>query len=84
MKKFKDARKESLVMGDMTRDVWSGDIVTDCEFIARVDTNAMLAHTFLFFDHTFNCFRRAFWEKVDGQFVLNGWKCGKTVKELLC
>lgn len=58
--------------GDHTDRVWSGDIVTDCEFICSLDGGAML-----FYDHTFRCFRRAFWEVLpdDETFVLNGWKC---------
>jgi hypothetical protein len=62
--------------GDHTANVWSGDIVTDCEFIRPLDDGAML-----FYDHTFRCFRRVFWTVLpdvgvyDGSFILNGWKC---------
>lgn len=65
-------------LGDMTDRVWCGDIVTRCEFLRHLGDGRML-----FRDHTFNCYRAAFWERLNGEFVLNGWTCAATVKDLL-
>lgn len=59
--------------GQKTNKVWCGDIVTKCTFI-RPLTNGGL----LFWDETFKCFRRAYWEELDGDMILNGWTCAST------
>ena len=61
--------------GDITKDIWSGDIVTECEFIQYLDHGTMLFH-----NKTARCFVRAFWEVMDDGMgkpitVLNGWDC---------
>lgn len=58
--------------GDVTKDVWCGDLVTECEFIRYLAQGSML-----FYDRTFKCFRRAFWDTSlpDGEPILNGWDC---------
>lgn len=53
--------------------VWCGDIVTDCEFIRPLTGGGLL-----FWDHTLKCFRRAHWEQLGGDMVLNGWTCAST------
>ena len=56
--------------GQRTKSVWCGDFVTDCEFISSLPKGGLL-----FWDHTCECFRRAHYEKVYGEMVLNGWTC---------
>ena len=58
-------------IGDRTKSVWAGDIVSECEFLAYLDNGGML-----FYDITFKIFRYVFWQAEDnGKFILNGWKC---------
>ncbi len=65
-------------IGEMTDKVWAGDIVTKCEYLGPLGGGRML-----FRDHTFNCYRAAFWERHSGEFILNGWKCVTTTGVLL-
>lgn len=63
----------TFTLGDMTDKVWSGDIVTKCEYLGESDGRL------LFRDHTFGCYRRAYWQRLNGSWVLNGWTCAETV-----
>lgn len=45
--------------GKITKDVWIGDIVSECEYIRPLGRGVHL-----FYDRTFECFRRAFWDVV--------------------
>lgn len=65
-------------LGDKTQEVWAGDIVTTCEYLADIGQGRML-----FYDTKFKCFRRAFIEVVDGEPCLNGWDCANKPSELL-
>ncbi len=56
--------------GQKTDKVWCGDIATKCEFICPLTGGALL-----FWDETLKCFRRAYWEQVDGDMILNGRNC---------
>lgn len=56
--------------GQKTDKVWCGDIVRRCEFIRPLARGGLL-----FWDETAKCFYRAYWEQLDGQFILNGWEC---------
>lgn len=58
--------------GQITDKVWSGDIVTSCEYLDDLGQGRML-----FFDKTFKCFRCVYWEYDvnDNKFYLNGWVC---------
>jgi len=69
MKKFK--------LGDKTKKVWAGDIVTECEFICDLDRGNML-----FYDTKFKCFSRVFQEPY-GKQILNGWDCADKPSELI-
>lgn len=66
-------------IGQKTNNVWSGDLVRECEFIAYLDRGAGM----LFYDIDSRCFRYVFWQYMNGKFILNGWKCAKTVSELI-
>ena len=60
--------------GDITEDVWAGDLVTKCEFIDDLGLGLML-----FRDTTFGGYR-AVYRETNG--VLNGWTCHSTLKGL--
>ncbi len=59
--------------GQKTDKVWCGDIVTRCEFIRPLTGGGLL-----FWDETFSVFRRAHWEQLGGDMILNGWACAST------
>jgi len=66
-------------LGDRTKDVWAGDLVSECEYIADLGYGTML-----FYDIKFKCFRKVFWHRLeDGKFILNGWNCANCPSELL-
>jgi len=65
-------------LGDRTKEIWVGDIVVECEYIADLGQGRML-----FYDITTKCFRRVYFELYEGNAILNGWDCAKTVQELL-
>lgn len=64
--------------GDITDKVWSGDLVTKCEFITDLTEGRML-----FFDRDKKCFRLCYWEFRGNSFSLNGWKSYPTSAELI-
>ena len=66
-------------IGQKTKDVWSGDLVRECEFITYLDKGRGM----LFYDLSSRCFRYVFWQYHMGKFIMNGWRCAKTVSELL-
>lgn len=57
--------------GDVTKEVWAGDLVCECEYIDNLGEGRMR-----FYDRTSKCFRCVFWEydDKDKKFILNGWK----------
>lgn len=66
-------------LGDKTEDVWAGDIVTKCEYLADLGQGRML-----FYDTRFKCFRRVFIVvDKDGEPYLNGWDCAGKPSDLL-
>ena len=64
--------------GERTKDIWSGDIVTICEFIMTLPNQRLL-----FYDIDCKIFRSCFWQVIQGGFVLNGWDCTGTIKDLI-
>ncbi len=66
-------RARTFKPGDKTDRVWSGDIVTKCTFLGDLGQGRL--H---FYDETFKCFRSAYWQPLQGEFVLNGWNCSAT------
>ena len=66
-------------VGETTKNIWSGDIVTECEFVADLGRGQML-----FYDKTFKCFRKTFVEvDDDGKPYLNGWDCADRPSKLV-
>jgi len=65
-------------LGDKTKDVWAGDIVTECEYLGELGQGRML-----FYDTRFKCFRRVFIEMCDGEPILNGWDAASKPSKLL-
>ena len=71
--------KTNFKLGERTSDVWAGDIVTICEYIANIGQGRML-----FWDINNKCFRRVFIELYsDGTPILNGWDCATCPSKLL-
>lgn len=71
-------KKFKFEVGDKTKDIWSGDLVSECVFLANIGQGRML-----FYDETFKCFRRVFIEMCDGEPCLNGWDCASKPSKLL-
>lgn len=65
-------------LGDITREVWSGDIVSDCEFLMKLKNGRLL-----FYDHLAKVFRSAYYEVFENELILNGWDCCENIKPLL-
>jgi len=65
-------------LGDKTRDVWAGDLVSTCEYLGDLGQGRML-----FYDVTFKCFRRVFIFVQDGIPHMNGWDCSDQPSKLL-
>lgn len=63
-------KQKEFKFGDITDQVWCGDIVTKCEFIQILPNKRLL-----FWDYTFKCFRYCYWEVLHNEFILNGWDC---------
>lgn len=59
--------------GQKTDKVWCGDIVAKCKFVRPLTGGGLL-----FWDETFKVFRRAYWEQIAGEMILNGWTCSAT------
>ena len=72
------SKKFNFTIGEKTKDVWAGDIVTTCEYLGNLGQGRML-----FYDTTFKCFRRVFVEVVNGDPYLNGWDCANKPSELI-
>lgn len=71
-------RKFKFKVGEVTEDIWSGDIVSKCEFLADLGEGHML-----FYDTTFKCFRKTFIAVDDGEPYLNGWNCDSKPSKLV-
>ena len=66
-------------IGDKTKDIWAGDLVSECEYLGNLKKGRML-----FYDVTFKCFRSTFIEiDEDGKPYLDGWKCADRPSKLL-
>jgi hypothetical protein len=66
-------------LGDKTKDVWAGDIVTNCEYLGDLGQGRML-----FYDTWFKCFRRVFiFVDENGEPYMNGWNCYSKPSKLL-
>jgi hypothetical protein len=73
------AKKFKFNIGDITRDVWAGDIVSTCEYLGELGQGRML-----FWDVTAKCFRRVFIAvHDDGTPYMNGWDCDTRPSKLL-
>ena len=73
------SKKFKFKVGEVTEDVWSGDFVAKCEFLANLGQGQML-----FYDTTFKCFRKVFIEvDDDGKPYMNGWNCASKPSKLL-
>lgn len=71
--------KTKFKIGEKTHSIWSGDIVSECEFIADIGYGNML-----FWDCRAKCFRRVYVGiDQDGKPYLNGWSSGKNPSDLL-
>ena len=71
-------KKFKFKLGDKTKDIWSGDLVSECEFIADLGEGRML-----FYDIKDQSFRRVFIEFDGKRPYMNGWKCAKKPSELI-
>lgn len=69
------------LMGEVTKEVHSGDLVSECQFIGYIPVDQYTPHDLLFHDITFNCFRRCGWEK--GKDILVNKKCSIYISDLL-
>jgi hypothetical protein len=65
-------------LGEKTRDVWAGDLVHECEYIADMGQGRML-----FYDIKNKCFRRVFLEMSHGKVCMNGWDCSDSPSKLM-
>jgi hypothetical protein len=72
-------KKFKFKLGDKTRSVIAGDIVTECEFITDLKEGQML-----FYDVHFKCFRKVF-IAVDGggDIYLNGFDYASRPSKLI-
>lgn len=64
-------------LGDVIENVWCGEIFTVCEFICYMEYGNMLVY-----DVNHKCFRKVYIQYNEG-FILNGWQCANTPRELL-
>ena len=73
------SKKFKFEIGEQTRDIWAGDIVSTCEYLGELGQGRML-----FWDTTVKCFRRVF-IAVDeqGKPYMNGWDCAARPSKLL-
>ena len=76
----KSKKKFKFEVGESTEDIWCGDIVTKCEFLANVGNGQML-----FYDVMDKSFRKVFIEVDDhnGKPYMNGWNCASRPSKLL-
>ena len=76
---MKSTKKFKFEIGESTTDIWCGDFVTKCEFLANLGNGQML-----FYDVNDKCFRKVFIEvDEDGKPYMNGWKCESKPSKLL-
>lgn len=65
-------------IGDRTTDVWHGDLITECVFLANLPFGQML-----FYDIQSKVFRRVFIDVDDnGNPYMDGWTCAECPSEL--
>ena len=63
-------KTKNFKFGEKTTNIYSGDIVSTCEFVADLGKGRLL-----FWDVTFKCFRRTKVRRGDGELYLDGWDC---------
>jgi hypothetical protein len=72
-------KKFKFKLGQKTKDVWSGDLVSECVFLTDIGNKDML-----FWDITFRCFRRVrIYKSSSGKKYMSGWDCASEPSELL-
>lgn len=73
-------KKFHFEVGEITEDVWAGDFVSKCEFLADLGQGQML-----FYDTTFKCFRKVFIavDDEDNEPYMNGWACAGRPSKLV-
>lgn len=72
-------KKFKFEVGESTEDIWCGDIVTRCEFLADLGQGQML-----FYDVKDKCFRKVFIDVTeDGEPYMNGWNCAGKPSKLI-
>ena len=65
--------------GDTEDNVWSGDLVSHCEFIQYLPFGIMVFREI----KPFPCMRAVYYDvDGDGEVCLNGWNCYDTINEL--
>jgi len=65
-------------LGDKTKQVYSGEILTECEYICDLGRGRML-----FYDTFFKCFRSVFLRYYEGKIIMDGWECAPTPSQLI-
>lgn len=63
--------------GEITTDVWCGDLVVELEFIKYLSRGHLL-----FFNPESKRFHRAYYEVIGRDFVLNGWESAVSPAQL--
>jgi hypothetical protein len=72
-------KKFKFKVGESTKDIWCGDIVTECEFLMDLGHGQML-----FYDVKDKSFRKVFIEVNDkGIPYMNGWDCASRPSKLI-
>ena len=73
------SKKFKFKVGEATENIWCGDIVTKCEFLADLGSGQML-----FYDVNDKSFRKVFIEvDDDGKPYMNVWNCASKPSKLL-
>jgi hypothetical protein len=77
---MKTKKKFKFKIGESTKDIWCGDLVTECEFLADLGQGQML-----FYDIKGKSFRRVYIavNEDDGEPYMDGWNCAKKPSELI-
>lgn len=76
--KYYTNMRKKFKYGDISKDIWCGDIVTTCQFIGNLKDGKMLWR-----DLESNCFRLVHWEDYAGKIYMNGWKCEEKLENLI-
>lgn len=72
-------KKFKFTVGEKTTNIWCGDVVTECEFLADLESGQML-----FYDVKSKCFRKVFIDvSPEGEPYMNGWNCESKPSKLI-